>query len=342
MEGKISKYPKFEELMEMLGSVVNEDCISRDAAEDLNEATNQLQEVKKVYFQREMILNIIKDILLDKFVKREEGKINPEDKQAYAVLEESVRTAEAIHFIKMCWTDDKPYNSNLFGLTDAKLNNRAKKKQKVKHTIQQYFIPDIEQRLKQKCMDLIRLWDSNTESESDGLALAKAGNLPVLVEKELSRISGEEKKIRKEKAIHQELLLRYKEALKDCIENLEGLLKTRILESSAESTRTTVEWLGTKCEAMQLKIKVLQLQLLKDTYNPDTIPALRQIRDSLNTALKDSKKELIKLEQTLKVYESIGSGFDSLVKEYAQLTAEIDNRKWALSELKRAQGHENR
>ena len=32
-------------------------------------------------------------------------------------------------------------------------------------------------------------------------------------------------------------------------------MKTRILESSAESTRTTVEWLGTKCEAMQLKIK---------------------------------------------------------------------------------------
>ena len=64
-------------------------------------------------------------------------------------------------------------------------------------------------------------------------------------------------------------------------------------------------------------------------------------RDFLDTALKDSKKELIKLERTLKVYESIGSGFDSLVKEYAQLTAEIDNRKWALSELKRAQGHGN-
>ena len=40
MEGKISKYPKFEELMEMLGSVVNEDCISIDAAEDLNEVNH--------------------------------------------------------------------------------------------------------------------------------------------------------------------------------------------------------------------------------------------------------------------------------------------------------------
>ena len=51
--------------------------------------------------------------------------------------------------------------------------------------------------------------------------------------------------------------------------------------------------------------------------------------------MTESKAELAKLEQNLRIYESVGSGFDSLVKEYARLTAEIDNRKWALAELER-------
>ena len=58
-------------------------------------------------------------------------------------------------------------------------------------------------------------------------------------------------------------------------------------------------------------------------------------RDLLDTAMAESKSELAKLEKSLKVYESVGSGFESLIKEYARLTTEIDNRKWALTELER-------
>ena len=62
----------------------------------------------------------------------------------------------------------------------------------------------------------------------------------------------------------------------------------------------------------------------------------------LEKAMTDSNAELVKLEQNLKIYESVGSGFDSLVKEYARLTAEIDNRKWALAELERTQKMEGK
>lgn len=60
-------------------------------------------------------------------------------------------------------------------------------------------------------------------------------------------------------------------------------------------------------------------------------------RDVLEKTMTDSKAVLVKLEKNLKIYESVGSGFDSLVKEYTRLTAEIDNRKWALAELERTQ-----
>ena len=36
-------------------------------------------------------------------------------------------------------------------------------------------------------------------------------------------------------------------------------------------------------------------------------------------------------------YESVGMGFDALVQQYAALMAEIDNKKWALSELRQTQ-----
>ena len=62
----------------------------------------------------------------------------------------------------------------------------------------------------------------------------------------------------------------------------------------------------------------------------------------LEKAMTDSNAELVKLEQSMKIYESVGSGFDSLVKEYARLTAEIDNRKWALAELERTQKMEGK
>lgn len=38
--------------------------------------------------------------------------------------------------------------------------------------------------------------------------------------------------------------------------------------------------------------------------------------------------------QALQAYTSVGMGFDGLVQHYGDLLAEIDNKKWALTELR--------
>ena len=38
--------------------------------------------------------------------------------------------------------------------------------------------------------------------------------------------------------------------------------------------------------------------------------------------------------QALKAYESVGLGFDALVREYTYLKEEIENKQWAIRELK--------
>ena len=63
-------------------------------------------------------------------------------------------------------------------------------------------------------------------------------------------------------------------------------------------------------------------------------------RAYLKDAEEESSAELHRLTQTLVAYESVGMGFDGLVQQYTALMAEIDNKKWALSELRQNQDNE--
>ena len=63
-------------------------------------------------------------------------------------------------------------------------------------------------------------------------------------------------------------------------------------------------------------------------------------RAYLKDAEEESSAELHRLTQTLLAYESVGMGFDGLVQQYTTLMAEIDNKKWALSELRQNQDND--
>ena len=53
-------------------------------------------------------------------------------------------------------------------------------------------------------------------------------------------------------------------------------------------------------------------------------------------------KELQHASHTLQAYQSVGLGFDNLVKQYSVLMTEIDNKTWALSELRQTDPREDR
>ena len=57
-------------------------------------------------------------------------------------------------------------------------------------------------------------------------------------------------------------------------------------------------------------------------------------RQSLQSKENDTKKELHRVMQSLKAYKAIGMGFEELVHLYGDIIAEIDNKKWALTELR--------
>ena len=62
------------------------------------------------------------------------------------------------------------------------------------------------------------------------------------------------------------------------LRTLESLIADHKLQSQVKHDRVTVEWLTAKCDAMCLKVRVLQNQMIKDTYTPEAVAALKRIK----------------------------------------------------------------
>lgn len=55
----------------------------------------------------------------------------------------------------------------------------------------------------------------------------------------------------------------------------------------------------------------------------------------LNLSVNETQQELSHVSKALQTYESVGMGFDAIVDEFTRLRDEIDNKKWAVHELKK-------
>ena len=62
------------------------------------------------------------------------------------------------------------------------------------------------------------------------------------------------------------------------LRTLESLIADHKLQSQVKHDRVTAEWLTAKCDAMCLKVRVLQNQMIKDTYTPEAVAALKRIK----------------------------------------------------------------
>jgi len=118
------------------------------------------------------------------------------------------------------------------------------------------------------------------------------------------------------------------------VEKLTILIKNHFCGSKTKVNQTVVKYLSAKCEALVLKLKCLELEILNATYTRESVAALRKIRNRLTEQTKEVQSELLNLKATLEQYQQCGPEFSELVREYARLQKEIEGKKWALSELR--------
>ena len=60
-----------------------------------------------------------------------------------------------------------------------------------------------------------------------------------------------------------------------------------------------------------------------------------QQRSELDKSIADTEQALSRCSTSLRAYESVGSDFDAVVQEFTELRSVIENKRWALHELKK-------
>ena len=58
-------------------------------------------------------------------------------------------------------------------------------------------------------------------------------------------------------------------------------------------------------------------------------------RSELDKSIANTERELSQSTTALRSYETVGTGFDAVVQEFTRLRSDIENKRWALHELKK-------
>nr|KAG5696604.1 hypothetical protein BaRGS_034065 [Batillaria attramentaria] len=174
-------------------------------------------------------------------------------------------------------------------------------------------------------------------NDSGELALAKASQLPALVERSLRTLEEEKKQLKMTRAKREKQFWLYFETLLASLGLLEKMVNEYRLGKQSQNNTITTEWLVARCDAMCLKIKYVEMQILCDTYTAETVGALQRISQHLSDKHDASEKDLHRVNLALEAYSAVGSGFSELVDEYGRLKNELENKQWALNEFQSVQ-----
>ncbi|XP_033101548.1 HAUS augmin-like complex subunit 4 isoform X2 [Anneissia japonica] len=327
----VEKNPEFVKLLEAIATHLSPNGMSKQASQELEWAKERLQREKSQYLQHLLLYDELQELLLENDIKNLEMNPNSAKAQYQDAVKTCLYTAEVENYLLTNGQDDEP---GLLGLNKEALHRSNPHRNRVQ-SIQQQLIPQIEERLQQKCQALVDFHEAPSDKDSsDKLVFAKATKLPDVLQAECSKLEEEKNKLKMARAKRDKQFWQYFQALMQCISTLEELIKKHRLQLQADSDSVTSDWLSVRCQAMCLKIRVFKAQLLCDTYSAEVIETHKQIKRHLSHAYHENEKELNRVTQALQSYQALGMGFDKMVQEYEQLQADIENKRWALSEFK--------
>ena len=326
----VELHPEFSKLLYSLSSYMSPHGTSAMAEKELKDAEDVLKHEKSNWIQQHILHSELTEMLMEQQLNV--GSSTPSSSgQFYKAVGDCLTYAEIGDYLK-CHPDPTS-GSTLLGLSedDIKLANPSRKHSS---SLQQKLIPELEQRLRKKGETLVNFHDTTGNIESGKFAFAKTSQLPALLEAEKQEMETEQADLNRDKEQREKQFWQYYQTLMDSLGVLEHLIKKYRLQSQSESDTITAEWLTARCDAMCLKIKTLEYQLLCDTYYDETVRALTTIKNQLDLRIHETQKDLRQVGQSLQAYEAVGTSFDSLVEDYTKLRDEIDNKKWGLRELK--------
>lgn len=331
----VYEYEGFGKLMTQLQTYVNNNGISKDLQMDLKEVEDQVLEEKHNYMQVLQIYEIIQEILVEnnyglndaRFEEVEGHRFN-----IYQTLSQLLAASQCKNSLKISSSASDKEKEKLFGLKREDFELELKDKKIIHQNIQQACIPLIEGKLQKKSLEVYRYWKPTSE-DSEGLMLAKANQMATLVKKEKEKLNELKNSLKENQDLFTTITYNNHKKLQSSLQRVEKLKLSCKSNEETGLASVTASMIDAKCDYFLGKIRVMKDHLYAETYANDALEALQQIKIHLDEEIKKTKKELKQTQYSLSAYESVGVTFTQLLNQYTQLTMDIDNKKWALSEL---------
>ncbi|KAM8961262.1 HAUS augmin-like complex subunit 4 [Pelodytes ibericus] len=327
-EEDLESSTQFCKLLQEISQMLEPGGASLEVSRQLEEAQRELRLQRKVWFRSEIIHRILLEMLVDFEIRNRDGCLNDEESRIKEVLQQCMLVAECSHLLM----PDVSTAESLLGLEKEDLHRLLPANTCIswmREQIKKY----VEDWLKKKCFTFLSFHQPETDDDGDALRVAKALRLASTLEDEKRRLQNErEKHLETGAALEQQQEI-YPQILLRCLFLMREAASELRLQSQSDIDRTNVDYLEAKSNALFLKLRMEELQVLTDTYTPEKLEVHRKIRENLEAALKIEKQELAVSQQILSSYEFLGPEFEELVQEYTQLRDKIKDNRWMLQEL---------
>lgn len=328
-EEDLEKNPQFSKLLLELCQILEPSGESTTLSRELEEVQRELRLQRKVWLRSEVLHRLIQEMLLDLQVRKQEGKTTVEENKFLDGLQQCLLVTQCSGLLP---SNNDAGSIALLGLEKQDLLNLLPSNTD-SLWIRERLHKQLEEALRKKCFTFLSFHQPETDEESEVLRAAKALRLASTLEDEKRRLQTEEEKHQEIGALLERQQEMYPHVLLRCLSLLRQAASDLRLQAQSEIDCKNAEYLEAKSNALFLKLRVEELQVLTDTYSPEKVDVHKYIRSSLEAAVKTEKNELAASKQILSSYEFLGTKFEELVQEYTRLKDKIKDNRWAIQEL---------
>jgi len=343
---QLQQYPKFSKLFqELTESQLCKDGADKSLWREYEKSLVLLQTEKQNYLEKKLLHTEIKEIILDS--RLQDSKLNSSNielsksnsSKINSILNCYLTIAETLQDFNVEATTENEPLFVLLGLSkhyfkETQIDSSIFSQQ-VK-VLQPLLVQELEQRLYQKCEALASFFDpQKQEKGSSEFLKIKSLSLHSVVAKQKAQLEKEEEHLQILKSSLDTSFSEYYKVMRKSLEKLCELLQEQKLKHQFEYDELLGKWLSTRFDTMLLKLNVLKVQFLNETYTPQAVFALQKIRAEIDYVQQQKSEEHTNVVSQIESYEGIGKEFNKLVVEYAAILEQIQQKEWALSELQK-------
>ncbi|XP_012826853.1 HAUS augmin-like complex subunit 4 isoform X1 [Xenopus tropicalis] len=333
-EEDLSRNPQFGKLLIELCQILGPNGGSASLNRELEETRRELLLQRKLWMRSEVIYQLVQEMLLEFQVRKQEGSLTEEERKFQDGLQQCMLVSECSRLLA---ADSVPPSdsASILGLDKQDLLNLLPPNMLVLW-VRDRLHKQLEEALKKKCFTFLSFHQPETDEEGDVLRAAKVLRLASTLEDEKRRLQNDQEKHQEMRALLEKQQEIYPHVLLRCLSLLRQAASELRLKAQSDIDRINAEYLEAKSNALFLKLRMEELQVLTDCYSPEKVAVHRQIRDSLEAEVRKEKQELSMSQQILASYEFLGPEFEGLVQEYTRLKDKIKDNRWMLQELSKS------